>query len=63
MVEIDPREVDLSPRPAAASTSSEALGSQRAAVDVSPYVALLLMSAIALEAGARLWMKPREASA
>jgi hypothetical protein len=62
IAEIGEAEVDLRPRPTAAAAASEALGTSRARVDVSPYVALLLLAVLAGEAGLRLWQWRGEAS-
>jgi hypothetical protein len=61
IAEIAEAEVDLRPRAAAAATTSEALGTSRASVDASPYVALLLLVVLAGEAGLRLVQWRREA--
>jgi hypothetical protein len=54
VVEVDEREVDLTPRPVIEAASAETLGSQKARVDVSPYVALVLLVAVMAEAALRL---------
>lgn len=63
VAEIDEREPDLTPRPVAPAASSDALGTERASIDASPYVAFLLLAAIATESGLRLWTRKREAKA
>lgn len=65
VAEIDEREVDLRPRGATKEATSEAQGSQRAKIDASPYVAFVLLFAIAAEAALRVWTrwKEREATA
>jgi hypothetical protein len=54
VAEIDENEVDLTPRKAHEDEASEALGSTRASLDVSPYVAFALLLAIVAEAALRL---------
>jgi hypothetical protein len=54
VAEIDETEVDLTPRKAHEDEASEALGSTRASLDVSPYVAFALLLAIVAEAALRL---------
>lgn len=54
VVEIDEREVDTRPRPTAAPGPEGSLGSQKATLDASPYVAFVLLLAIAAEAALRL---------
>lgn len=54
VAEITEEEVDLTPRKAHEDEVSEALGSTRASIDVSPYVALVLLLVIVAEAGLRL---------
>lgn len=54
VAEITEEEVDLTPRKAHEDEASEALGSTRASIDVSPYVALILLLVIVAEAGLRL---------
>lgn len=54
VAEIDENEVDLTPRKAHEDAASEALGSTRASLDVSPYVAFALLLAIVAEAALRL---------
>lgn len=61
IAEIAEAEVDLRPRAVAASAASETLGTSRASVDVSPYVAFLLLVVIAGEAALRLVQWRREA--
>jgi hypothetical protein len=53
----DPREVDLRPRPAASSTAGAGVGEQRAKVDASGEVALLLLAAVAGEMALRVWSR------
>lgn len=57
VAEIDEREIDTHPRPRPASAGSDDLGSQRAPVDVSSYVAFVLLLAIASEAALRFWSR------
>jgi hypothetical protein len=54
VVEVDEREVDLTPRPVAEAASAAELGSQKARIDASPYVALVLLLAVMAEAALRL---------
>ena len=54
VVEIDPREVDTRPRSAPVAGPDGALGSQRARIDASPYIAFVLLLAIAAESALRL---------
>jgi hypothetical protein len=61
VAEIEERETDLTPRPVSPQAAAEQLGSERAAVDASPYVAFVLLAAIAAEAALRLWTRRREA--
>lgn len=57
------RELDLRPRAAASSTDGAGVGEGRAKVDVSPWVALLLLAAVAAEMALRAWSRrPAEAS-
>ena len=53
----DPREVDLRPRAAASSTAGAGVGEQRAKVDASGEVALLLLAALAGEMALRVWSR------
>ncbi len=53
----DPREIDLRPRPAASSTAGAGVGEQRAKVDVSGEVALLLLAVVAGEMALRVWSR------
>jgi hypothetical protein len=52
-------EIDLRPRAAASKTGGEGLGERRASVDVSGYVALLLLALVAFEMGLRMWLRRR----
>jgi VWA domain-containing protein/aerotolerance regulator-like protein len=61
IAEIAESEVDLRPRAAAPAAANEALGTSRASVDVSSYVAFLLLVVIAGEAALRLVQWRREA--
>jgi hypothetical protein len=54
VVEVDEREVDLTPRAVAEAASAAELGSQKARIDASPYVALVLLLAVMAEAALRL---------
>ena len=58
---IPEREVDLRPRPAAESTSDQALGATTARVDVSRWIALVLLALLAAELALRLVASRREA--
>ncbi|MCU0657165.1 MAG: BatA and WFA domain-containing protein [Polyangiaceae bacterium] len=60
VVEIDEREVDTRPRPATPPAQERALGTQRATIDASPYVAFVLLLVIAAEAGLRLRARPKD---
>jgi hypothetical protein len=65
VAEITEEEVDLTPRRANDDEASEALGSTRASIDISPYVALILLLVIVAEAGLRLrlGLRPKLAGA
>jgi hypothetical protein len=52
-----PREIDLRPRTAASSTAGAGVGEQRAKVDASGEVALLLLAAVAGEMALRAWSR------
>jgi hypothetical protein len=54
VVESTEEEVDRTPRRANDDDDDEALGSTRASIDISPYVALILLLVIVAEAGLRL---------
>jgi hypothetical protein len=55
VAQVDPREVDLRPRAVAASTAGvDALGQRRELIDVSSYVALVLLLLLTLEMALRL---------
>ncbi|MDW8250582.1 MAG: hypothetical protein RMJ98_14905, partial [Myxococcales bacterium] len=54
VAEIEEREIDTRPRPASAPSQDHSLGSPRATLDASPYVALVLLMTIAAEAALRL---------
>jgi hypothetical protein len=53
----DPVEIDLRPRATAASATGTSVGEQRAKVEVSGEVALMLLAAVALEMALRLWSR------
>jgi hypothetical protein len=57
VAEIDERELDTQPRPTSTPSQDRSLGSQRATLDASPYVAFVLLLAIAAEAALRLWTR------
>ena len=63
VAEIEEREVDLRPRAAAKEATSEALGSQKARIDGSPYVAFVLLFALLAESALRVWTRLREREA
>ncbi len=63
IAEIAEAEVDLRPRAVAPAAAAEALGTSRASVDVSPYVAFLLLVVLAGEAALRLVQWRREGEA
>ena len=60
VVELDEREIDLKPRPLGAPSQDRALGTQKATIDASPYVAFVLLLVIAAEAGLRLRARRRD---
>ncbi len=53
----DVRELDLRPRAAASATAGTGMGEQRARVDVSGEVALLLLAVVAAEMALRAWSR------
>jgi hypothetical protein len=55
----DEREIDLRPRAAAPGATGEALGENRASVDISSHLALALLALLAVEMGLRLWFRRR----
>ena len=55
----DPRELDLRPRPAASGAAGAGVGEERAKVDISGEIALLLLAAVAGELALRLWSRRR----
>jgi hypothetical protein len=63
VAEIDEREIDTRPRPASVPSQDRSLGSQRATLDASPYVAFVLLLAIAAEAALRLRARQEQAPA
>jgi len=51
------REVDLRPRPVSPQTKATSLGDVRSRVDLSPYLAVVLLALLVAELGLRIWAK------
>jgi hypothetical protein len=51
------REVDLRPRPASPQTKATSLGDVRSRVDLSPYIAIVLLALLVAEVALRIWAR------
>ena len=51
------REVDMRPRPATQQTKSTSLGDVRSRVDLSPYLAVVLLALLVAELALRIWAR------